>query len=294
MPRAIDPPDLPLAFTRLKVNEWCLTRTDLQRLGITRVSQGLYMARPPEHCRELAAAHRLVLTAPYAFSRVTAARLWGLPLPHPWSPGERLDVLRPTTSRGQRRSSVLWHPGLELRSTEDVDGLPVTTPAWTLLDLAALPMMRVTDLVAVGDALLSRDASLGDVIARLVERWSGRGVVRLREAVGLMRTGSGSPMESRARVEFHRGGLPEPELNVDVIHDGEWLGRVDFFWRQAGVVVEFEGDHHRTDRSQWQRDIRRERRFTELGYTYIRITSADLHDPRLLRDLLTRLRALVG
>ena len=66
-----------------------------------------------------------------------------------------------------------------------------------------------------------------------------------------------APKIRRARLLFLRGGLPEPELNV-VINDrasGQWLSDSDFVWREQRVVAEFDGDHHRTDRAQWQNDV---------------------------------------
>ena len=57
----------------------------------------------------------------------------------------------------------------------------------------------------------------------------------------------------------------------------------------AGVpgAVEYEGDHHRTDRTQWHDDIRRYALLAEHGWTIIRATAADHRDPR---DLIARVR----
>ena len=102
-------------------------------------------------------------------------------------------------------------------------------------------------------------------------------------------------METRARLVFHRSGLPEPELNASVhAEDGHFIARVDFLWRVARVVVEYEGDHHRTDRRQWQHDIARTRLLEALGWRVIRITSSDLWDSRLRRELVTLLADLVA
>lgn len=101
-------------------------------------------------------------------------------------------------------------------------------------------------------------------------------------------------METRARLAFVEAGLPEPELNATVSGpDGHFLARVDFLWREAGVVVEYEGDQHRTDRRQWQNDIARVRLLEESGLRVIRITSLDLFDASRLRVLVALLRSLV-
>jgi very-short-patch-repair endonuclease len=88
--------------------------------------------------------------------------------------------------------------------------------------------------------------------------------------------------------------LPEAELNAEVFaEDGHFIARVDFLWREARVVVEYEGDHHRTDRRQWQSDIQRTRLLESIGWRVIRITSADLRGTGLTR-LVSELRRLVA
>jgi len=55
----------------------------------------------------------------------------------------------------------------------------------------------------------------------------------MSEVLPQLRPHNNSPMETRARLFFLRGGLPEPELNV-VITDqasGQWLSDSDFVWR---------------------------------------------------------------
>ena len=101
-------------------------------------------------------------------------------------------------------------------------------------------------------------------------------------------------MESRARLHFGRAGLPEPELNAEVFaEDGNFVARADFLWRDARVIVEYEGDHHRTDRRQWQSDIQRTRLLESLGWRVLRITAADLRGPGLTH-LVAELADLLG
>ena len=102
-------------------------------------------------------------------------------------------------------------------------------------------------------------------------------------------------METRARLAFGTAGLPEPELNATVYaEDGHFLARVDFVWREQRVIVEYEGDQHRTDRRQWQNDIQRLRLLEGLGWKVIRITAADLSDPHRRDQLMSTLRDLVS
>lgn len=46
------------------------------------------------------------------------------------------------------------------------------------------------------------------------------------------------------------------------------------------MIVEYEGDQHRTDKGQWSADIHRGEEFSALGYRTIRITAAHLRRPR--------------
>jgi hypothetical protein len=119
-----------------------------------------------------------------------------------------------------------------------------------------------------------------------------RGRLRALAALGEIREGSASPMETLARLLFVRAGLPEPQLNADILdRGGRWLACVDLYWPGSQLVVEYDGDLHRVDRDQWQADIRRRRRIEAAGYRFVVMTANDLGPGaralvRLVRDLL--------
>ena len=50
---------------------------------------------------------------------------------------------------------------------------------------------------------------------------------------------------------------------------------VDMGWEQHKVAVEYDGDHHRTNRRQYARDQRRLRKLEELGWIVIRVIAED-------------------
>lgn len=110
------------------------------------------------------------------------------------------------------------HPGIELHrsanlTTDDlteVHGIPVTTVARTLLDLAAVVPLRHTARA------LHRAELLGvlDVraIARLLERSPGApGASRLGAALGMPADRTESPLETRFLAAWRAAGGPEPE-----------------------------------------------------------------------------------
>jgi len=283
------------SFTVAQAIEADVAEHRLRSGDLHRPTKGVRSHREATTLDELAADLALALPAPWAWSHLTAARLFRLPLPSEWPRAEPLHVLRPTRCAQVRRPGLVGHRGLEHRETLTLRGHPTTTEACTWVDLATLPGLSVTDLVIAGDAFATRVPALLEQLV-VMGRTGGprRGAQKLRTAAELLRAGSGSPMETRARLAFLDAGLPEPELNATVHGpDGHFLARVDFLWRSAGVVVEYEGDQHRTDRRQWQNDIARLRLLEEEGLRVIRITSLDLFDSGRLGALIAMLRGLV-
>lgn len=170
-----------------------------------------------------------------------------------------------------------------------LDGLRTAEPLLTLAMLA--PELDVSELVTVMEALRSTAghypglvsgrrpmATADDIAESITAAGAIAGVSKLRVAAGIARDGVESPAESRLRwLIVQHGGLPEPEINVPVRSEsGEYLGKPDMSYRRAKVAVEYEGDHHRTDRGQWREDIRRGARFTDNGWLLLRATGDDL------------------
>ena len=172
------------------------------------------------------------------------------------------------------RAGVVGHRGTA-SGTAVASGLRVTDAVVTWADLA--PYGSVDDCVVFADAVVRRPSyPLSALRAEIDTRHGGRGVRTLREAVRLIR-GSDSVMESRARLVMHRCGLPAPQLNSEVFDEsGGWLACPDFSWSRLKVAVEYDGDHHRSDRRQWQRDIARRRLLEAAGWRVIVITADDV------------------
>ncbi|HOF64371.1 MAG TPA: DUF559 domain-containing protein [Dermatophilaceae bacterium] len=239
---------------------------------------------------------------PWAWSHETAAELWGLPVPEPWRPGIPLVVSRPTDSAPVRRPGIRGVRGLESRSTTAVAGMPCIGRLHTWWDLAS--ELSLIDLVVMGDAVVGRALSFDedrvgvDPVAELRlegERRGGRrGSRRARQALALIRRGSGSPMETRVRLRLSGEGLPEPRLNRDIHGSGLWLATGDFVWEEHRVILEYQGDHHRSDRRQWQHDVTRHLDLQEAGWTVLLMTSADFFSAHRWELLVGRLRRALG
>ncbi|MCU1517924.1 MAG: hypothetical protein JWQ75_2645 [Pseudarthrobacter sp.] len=217
-----------------------------------------------------------------AASHLTAAELLVLPRRQQKGPPEMFHVIRPEGEAHLNRPHVIVHR-MKLFSDEvtTVDGIPVTTPERTWLDMAEL--LSVDELVAMGDSCVrmpradfeDRDmplCSLAD-LQRMIDRHKGkRGLRKAKEAIKLIRVGSDSPQETLLRLEIVRAGLPEPELNVPIIgEDGRRYHEPDLSFRKYRIGIEYEGEHH-GEEGQVVRDIARSESYEALGWTEVRIS----------------------
>lgn len=228
-----------------------------------------------ERCRALVA----VMRPGQHFSHDTAARLWGCPLPRRFSAAESLHLTVVTPGRAAQRRGVVGHktarPRLALRH-----GLPVSDATTTWLAMAA--RLGLDDLVALGDYLVCdpRQLDPGDVrpyatleqLAASLEGFSGRGSRAAASALELMRVGAESRPETLLRLLLVRAGFGEPELQGDIRdRRGKWLGFADLYFRDVKVVVEYDGEHHRTNSVAYDRDESRIESFIEAGNAVVRV-----------------------
>jgi len=181
---------------------------------------------------------------------------------------------------------------LEVGDTCVVGGVSVTTPERTALDLAC--WYPLTKAVAAIDALArATEFKIADVEA-LVNQACGRsGVARARRAIELADAGAQSPKESWLRTLLIEAGLPRPQTQIP-IHDeyGKAVAYLDMGWEDLKIAVEYDGDHHRTSRSQYSYDVRRSEMLARRGWIVIRVTAEDSADGilRRVRDALARRR----
>lgn len=87
-----------------------------------------------------------------------------------------------------------------------------------------------------------------------------------------------SPLESFTRWILRQLGLPPPLLQVDVLHRGVFLGRVDFAWPELGVVLEADGMVKYVDGA-LKAEKRRELALRRAGLEVVRSTWDDCKDP---------------
>ncbi|MFC6706270.1 hypothetical protein [Flexivirga alba] len=122
-----------------------------------------------------------------------------------------------------------------------VDELLVTTIDRTIIDSARERSLE--SAVATADAGLHRElADAGSLLAQARALPKGsRGCKMAELAMRLADGRSESPLESLSRTRMFQLGLPMPELQVIFDDATGFIGRVDFFWPQLGIVGEADG-----------------------------------------------------
>ena len=199
-------------------------------------------------------------------SHRSAATLWAIGA----YPDIRTDVTVPDRS-GRRRRHIAVHRSRSLWDEEraEVDGIPVTSPARTILDLASvIGANRLERAFHEADRLGLLDPR---ALATLCARTTGRrGVGRLR---ALLAAHHGPSPKTRSALEHrflylcHRAGLPTPAINVPVC-DYE----VDALWPVQRLVVELDGYAFHHARKAFESDRARDAALQLAGYRVLRVT----------------------
>jgi hypothetical protein len=255
------------SFARLMRSGWCVAVA----VGVYRV---VAVADSPE--QDLAAA--LAFHEGSVASHRSAARLWRIPGFEPMRPEITLERRRNHRSPMAKLHSSTWLPETHLSR---VHGLPATTVARTLFDLAGLvPVGRLER--AVDHALVRRLCGIGDLerVHFALARRGRRGSAAFRQILedrGQGYVAPASELERTARALFAEAGLPPSEYEVDLGGAG-WVGRVDCLWRAARLVVELDGRRYHEGRTAREDDRRRDNELMALGWRVLRFTWDDLRD----------------
>jgi hypothetical protein len=256
------------------------TRGRLRSRSLVAPVRGVRM--PAEHAGDLEVRCRaigLLLPDDAAFSHTTAAALWGLPLPRNLDPAAPVHVAGPRGRPPMDARAVAAHEGIRPDDVERHRGLPLTGAARTWMDLG--DVLDLTDLVVLTDAILAqrRPGTTAADLAAALERATGRrGCRSLRLAIGLARHLVDSPMETRVRLQLVASGFPCPLVGADLFDDrGCWIARPDLCWPSLRLAVEYDGEHHRTDRFQYAKDIHRKEQMEDLGWRSIVLLSDDVY-----------------
>jgi very-short-patch-repair endonuclease len=163
------------------------------------------------------------------------------------------------------------------------NGIPVTTVARTLVDLAAT--LSAAELArACHEAGIRHGTTPAAVEEVLERRPRSPGATRLRRVLRGDVHVTLSRLEARFLALLRAEGLPLPETNRPA-----GTKRVDCRWPERRLTVELDGYRYHRSRHAWERDRRREREAYARGDGFRRFTYEDvLGDPRALLAELSR------
>lgn len=162
-----------------------------------------------------------------------------------------------------------------------IDGIPVTKPARTLLDLATVEPEPVVER-AFDDALRRRLISLP-----FLERWLEdprrrkhrgapliRRLLEARATVGVTE----SPLETLVLKLLRSRRLQIPMLQYEVSDGERFVGRLDFAYPNAKVGIEADGFRYHDSRSAFDAERFRGNELQALGWRIVRITAKHIDE----------------
>jgi hypothetical protein len=160
------------------------------------------------------------------------------------------------------------------------NGIPCTTVARTLLDLAATARTQ-TVRKAVKEAEFRRlfDLRAVEGVAAEVPRHRGRKPLRAAlDGLSIGTVATNLELEERFLELVIGAGLPRPEVNAVVVLEDGTIYSVDFLWRDSRLAVETDGFDAHVRESSFYADSRRDLRLRSAGFEVLRFTWPDVSE----------------
>jgi very-short-patch-repair endonuclease/predicted transcriptional regulator of viral defense system len=215
-------------------------------------------------------------------SHMPAAALWGIVA----TPAGRVDVT--VGAERRQRQGIRFHRaaiGADEVTTER--GVPVTTPARTLLDLAkTLDQHRLHRAIDRAEQhRLTGHHPLDELLTRYPKAPGAAKLRAITEQGSIGDTVTRSELEDRFLQFLDAHGLPRPEMNQRI---KEIEG--DCVWREHRLMVELDGRATHQTTAAFERDRERDRLLQSHGWRVIRLTWRQLHkDTARVKSDLSRL-----
>jgi very-short-patch-repair endonuclease len=220
-----------------------------------------------------------------ALSHASAAALWDMRR----TATRSIDVTARRT--GRKRPGLRIHRPRRLPPDEVTtrEGVPVTTPARTILDMAAtLSRSRLEHLLDQAEIRELTDYPALDAIAKAHPGHHGSS--RLQRALATYFAGtdlSRSDLEILFRDLCRRHGLPQPRVNHDVAGK-----EVDFLFAEQRLIVETDSWRYHKTRHAFENDRARDVLTLRAGYRTLRFTDRRLErEPRAVAEAIAVLLA---
>jgi hypothetical protein len=251
--------------------------TELVATGVlTRLWRGFYTTGTPiglPDPRGVTRSMRVVL------SHESAAAWSGVDL---FTPVDRLHVMAPS-NRGRRSDSA---PGVQIHRADlaaadirMIRGVRVTAANRTIVDVARSSSLEAA--VCVADGYFRTRLTTPSSLRSYAWNLRGRGSPSAIRVADLADPQAASVLESVTRVLLVGAGL-RPTVTQYTIRarDGELIGRVDFAWPEAKLVLECDGFEHHSSREAFSRDRRRWSALQREGWQVAVVTWHDVvNDP---------------
>lgn len=231
-----------------------------------------------ESAEERIAAACLWLGGSALASHRSAANLWGL----------QVDVVGAEVST--RLADSRTAPGVVVHRSADLAvedrrmrrGIPVTSPARTIIDLASC--LGEDALAYVVEEAWRRQLAAPDWVERRLQKLGGRGRPGAKRLAGLLADcrRRERPLESALEVRLWRlllrSKLPLPEPGFPFRDDYGQPGRIDFAYPAQRLAIEADGFEFHGTRAAFERDRLRTARLSALGWRVLPVTWKHLDD----------------
>lgn len=285
-------------FTTIEALETGCTPDGLTRLirtgEIIRVAAGVYAVRTTYATADPAARHAMTTSGVvrqrgpgFQASHYSALALMGVPL---WNCNlGRIHVSRTGDGPPRRTKGLSIHKAYGAQSLGQWDEIACVPAALAVVGAAGEAGFECG--VVAADAVLGRKLATLEELEFWVDYLSGTpNIIAARAAVEFADGRSESVGESRTRMVMEAVGRPRPTPQGKVFDGTQLVGRVDFLFKDAMTVVEFDGIVKYDGfegKEALAAEKAREDHLRSLGYEVVRLVWADLTNPSRVRALIT-------
>jgi very-short-patch-repair endonuclease len=221
---------------------------------------------PPSRQQLLMAA---CLAGPAVVSHRSAGLIWSFP-----AMSDEIVEVTALRHRRRRSTAVTWHESFHLSTREvtEVDGLPVTRPTRTFLDLGVVLSADELELV-LNDGIRRRLLSV-EAISRRLEQFSAvrPGAAVVRAVLDRHIPGGPAPesvLETRFVQLLRAGELPAPTAQLEISLGNGAKARVDFAYPSHRIAFELDGAAYHSGPLAQRRDRQRDNRLGAMGWRVV-------------------------
>ncbi|MHB1064715.1 MAG: hypothetical protein ACYC1Z_09565 [Georgenia sp.] len=212
---------------------------------LVRVRRGAYAEARAWHDARPDHRYRLFVQATVSAMRTmpvlalhSAAVMQGIPIVGRWP--SVVHVLAPSAGGGRSSTVVARHGVTVMPEVAVIDGVAMTPPARTVVDLARFTPFA--SAVAGADHVLHTGAVTRAELEAALRQVKGQRGYRAAAVVVAFADGAAESVgESLSRARMHELRLPAPELQHRFSDPDGFIGRTDFWWIEEELVGEFDG-----------------------------------------------------